>query len=172
MPTLIDKCEHSFSCLTTEVLPRYLSDLRASMESPFRASWITEKGVGKISLLRRLNKEADFPGCYVFIEGGNAIYVGISRGVVARLFQHLTSTSHHSSSLSYLMTKKKFDPGGTRQENMGNDEFRKCFNESQLRLTHCSIATIEIENPLVLHLFEPYAAMELGTGELNSFRTH
>jgi len=55
---------------------------------------------------------------------------------------------------------------------MQDGEFRKRFEEAQLRHAHCSIATLEIEKPLVLHLLEPYAAMELGTGGLNSFRTH
>ena len=102
MPTPIDSCEHDFPTLANEVLPRYLAQLRDSIESPFPAAWIRESGVGKSALLKRLERDSDFSGCYVFVEGATAIYVGISRGVVGRLFQHLTSTNHFSGSLAYL----------------------------------------------------------------------
>jgi hypothetical protein len=34
------------------------------------------------------------------------------------------------------------------------------------------VAFIEIANEVELHLFEVYAAIELDTGEWNTFRTH
>jgi len=34
------------------------------------------------------------------------------------------------------------------------------------------VAYVEVDNPLVLHVFEPYAALELGTGGWNTFETH
>jgi hypothetical protein len=34
------------------------------------------------------------------------------------------------------------------------------------------VAAIEIENPVELHLFEVYAALELRTALHNTFRTH
>jgi hypothetical protein len=34
------------------------------------------------------------------------------------------------------------------------------------------VATIPIENPVELYLFEVYAALALGTSRWNTFRTH
>lgn len=168
----IDECEVCFAVVCSTKLPAYFEQLKASISKPFPASWVREKGVGQATLLRRLERETDFPGCYVFIEGDKPLYVGISRGVVGRLFQHLTSNNHFSGSLAYYIAKCQSDPGGTREENMNDGPFRALFEDSQRRLEKCNIATVEISNAVELHLFEVYAAMELGTGEFNTFRTH
>jgi len=55
---------------------------------------------------------------------------------------------------------------------MTDVEFHARFEASQRRLEQCMIATVEIDNAVELHLFEVYAAMELKTGEFNTFRTH
>lgn len=172
MPTPIDNCQHTFTHLATTVLPNYMTQLREAMSNAFPASWIREPGVGQTALLQRLGRDHDFPGCYVFLESAEPLYVGISRGVVSRLFQHLTSNSHFSGSLAYYIAKCQNDPGGSRDQNMNNTAFRDLFDDSQRRLEQCSIATVEISNAVKLHLFEVYAAMELGTGEFNTFRTH
>lgn len=168
----IDECECSFEEVCSKRLPIYFSSLQASIAKPFPASWIREAGVGKATIIKRLERRADFSGCYLFIENGSPLYVGISRGVVGRLFQHLTSANHFSGSLAYYIAKRQNDPGGTRKENMSDSAFRALFENSQRRLEQCSIASVEINNSVELHLFEVYAAMELGTGELNTFRTH
>ncbi|MCF8112013.1 MAG: hypothetical protein K9J85_11055 [Desulfobacteraceae bacterium] len=172
MPKSIDECEASFEELATSILPAHYSRLKENMNSPFPASWVREKGVGQATLLKRLGRMEDFPGCYVFIEDGEPLYVGISRCVISRLFQHLTSNTHFSGSLAYYIAKRQNNPGGTREQNMKNDKFRTLFEESKRRQEKCTIATVEIENPVELHLFEVYAAMKLGTGEFNTFRTH
>lgn len=172
MPKPIDDCEKTFSVLATNVLPEHFARLKENMKSPFPASWIQERGVGQATLLQRLGRENDFSGCYVFIEHDEPLYVGISRGVVGRLFQHLTSNNHFSGSLAYYIAKRQSDPSGTREQNMTDAAFRALFEDSQRRLEQCSIATVEIGNAVELHLFEVYAAMELGTGEFNTFRTH
>lgn len=168
----IDQCEFSFTEVCSKRLPTYLASLQASIAKPFPASWIQEPGVGQATLIKRLGRTTDFSGCYLFIEKGCPLYVGISRGVVGRLFQHLTSTNHLSGSLAYYIAKCQSDPGGTREENMNDGAFRALFDDSQRRLEQCNIATVEISNSVELHLFEVYAAMELGTGEFNTFRTH
>ena len=172
MPKPIDDCEKSFGALAINVLPEHFLRLKENMKSPFPASWVRERSVGHATLLKRIGREVDFSGCYVFIENGEPLYVGISRGVIGRLFQHLTSNNHFSGSLAYYISKRQRDPGGTREENMTHPEFRTLFEDSQRRLEKCSIGTVEIDNAVELHLFEVYAAMELGTGEFNSFRTH
>ena len=168
----IDDCNKSFDVLARDVLPVHFSRLNENMKMPFPASWIEERGVGQATLLKRLGIQDDFSGCYVFIENHKPLYVGISRGVIGRLFQHLTSNNHFSGSLAYYIAKRQSDPGGTREQNMTDAAFRALFEDSQRRLKQCSIATVEIENPVELHLFKIYAAMGLGTGEFNTFRTH
>jgi hypothetical protein len=172
MPKLIDNCKTSFHELATNVLPTHFTRLKENMKSPFPASWIREMGVGKSTLLKRIGRKNDFSGCYVFIENGSPLYVGISRNVINRLFQHLTSNSHFSSSLAYYIAKCQRDTGSTREQNMSDPEFRSLFEDSQRRLEKCSIAAVEINNSVELHLFEVYASMKFGTGEFNTFRTH
>lgn len=46
------------------------------------------------------------------------------------------------------------------------------FDEAQTLLRGCTVAFIEIENPLELYLFEAYCAMELNTCQWHTFRTH
>ncbi|HQQ71852.1 MAG TPA: hypothetical protein PLL92_16290, partial [Alicycliphilus sp.] len=49
--------------------------------------------------------------------------------------------------------------------------FAAAFAGAQNELAKASFAFIEISNPLVLYLFEPYCAMQLDTGEFNRFDT-
>ena len=168
----VDRCEVSFVELATRVLPDHFARLMKSINSPFPAQWIRTRGVGPKTVLQRIGRTTDFPGCYVFVENAKPLYVGISRGVIARLFQHLTSADHYSGSLAYFIAKRHADPGGTRDRNIEDSEFRKLFESSQRRLELCSIGTVEIDNPVELHLFEIYAAMQLDTEEFNTFRTH
>jgi hypothetical protein len=172
MPKEIDQCPHSFQDLTTAVMPAYMEQLKESIKSPFPAAWIREPGVGIVSLLRRLEKKQDFSACYVFLYKDEPLYVGISQGVVERLYQHLSAGNHYGSSLAYLMARKKYNPYGTRSDKMENPDFKLEFEASLRQLEQCTIALVEISNPLELHLFETYAAMELGTGDFNTFQTH
>jgi len=172
MTRQIDDCDKSFNVLARDILPAHFLHLKENMKTPFPASWIKEPGVGQATLLKRLGRKNDFSGCYVFIENDKPLYVGISRTVIVRLFQHLTSNTHFSGTLAYYIAKRQSNPDGTREQNMTDEAFRALFEDSQRRLEQCSIATVEIDNPVELHLFEVYAAMELGTGEFNSFRTH
>jgi hypothetical protein len=59
-----------------------------------------------------------------------------------------------------------------REDAMRDGDFRKAFDEAQTLLRGCSVAFVDIENPLELYLFEAYCAMELNTCEWNTFRTH
>jgi DNA-binding TFAR19-related protein (PDSD5 family) len=59
-----------------------------------------------------------------------------------------------------------------REAAMKDAAFQTAFDNARERLRRMSVAFIEIQNALELHLFELYCAMELGTGEWNTFRTH
>jgi hypothetical protein len=59
-----------------------------------------------------------------------------------------------------------------RADAMKDSAFREAFVEARTLLRGSSVSFIEIDNPLELYLFEAYCAMELQTGEWNTFKTH
>jgi hypothetical protein len=124
------------------------------------------------TILARLGRSHDLSGCYVLLHEGKPFYVGISRGVVGRLRQHGMGTTHFDASLAYRMACEKVHHEMTRAEAMRNPSFRAAFNDAQQLLRGCSVAFVEITNPLELYLFEAYCAMELDTAEWNTFATH
>jgi hypothetical protein len=135
-------------------------------------SLFCEFGLGVKSILLRLQKRADFSGCYVLLREGKAFYVGISRTVVQRLRQHVTGRTHYDASLAYQMATEKTGHTMKRVDAMQDAAFRVAFNGAKALLRDCGVAFIEIDNPLELYLFEAYCAMELDTCEWNTFRTH
>jgi hypothetical protein len=114
----------------------------------------------------------DFPGCYVFIDGARAVYVGISRTVLKRLVQHLNFDSHYSASLIYRMATEDYPHEMKRDQAMKDDQFRNVFFSVQGRLRNMKVAFIEISDDLELYLFEVFASMKLNTETWNTFRTH
>jgi len=75
--------------------------LRKGMAAPRPMAEFATAGVGVRAILNRLNSEKDFAGCYVQIDSGKPIYVGISKKVVDRLRQHVLGTTHYAASLAY-----------------------------------------------------------------------
>lgn len=168
----IDNCTHSFENLADSVLPDHFKKLEAAIQSPIAAETLVGfKSVNK-ELLSHLKLESDFPGCYIFIEGEKPFYVGISRGVINRIVQHLNSDTHYSASLVYRMASKDYQPKMTRGKAMKDELFYSTFLSAQKRLRQMKIAFVEIDNDLELYLFEVFAAIKLGTDEWNTFRTH
>lgn len=175
----IDECTSTFADLATVVLPGYMMQLNKAMEAPQLLADFSTPGVGLRSILKRLDRTSDFAGCYVIMRDGCPMYVGISRGVVSRLRQHCNGTSHFSATLAYSVAKKKLSQNSvgkiraiTRDAAMKDADVRVAFDEARQVLRNGSVAFIEIANAVELHLFEVYAALELDTGEWNTFRTH
>jgi hypothetical protein len=168
----IDNCVHSFDELATAVLPEYWEELEAALKSPMPASTFVGFKSASKSALSKITRTADFPGCYVFIDEGKPIYVGISRGVVKRLVQHLNFESHFTASLVYRMATDDFPHEMKRDQAMKDEQFRQIFLSAQGRLRQTSVAFVEVGNDLELYLFEVYAAMRLDTDTWNTFRTH
>ncbi|CAB3723027.1 Uncharacterised protein [Achromobacter insolitus] len=123
-------------------------------------------------LLTRLGHSTDFPGCYVFIDGDRPVYVGISRGVVKRLVQHLNFESHFTASLAYKMARENYPHEMKRDQAMMDEQFRKIFLTAQGRLRDMWVAYVPIDNDLELYLFEVLASMHFDTDTWNTFRTH
>lgn len=172
IPMLIDNCPHSFQDLTATVLPEYMKKLRLALAAPHKASLFAVPGQGPAAIARELQLSGDFSGCYVFIEIGEPIYVGISRGVLARLRQHFTGTTHFDASLVYAIAQRRVPTPGKRSDVMKNPRFKEAFAVAQQYLRSLEVAFVQIENALELYVFEAYAAMELKTHQWNTFRTH
>ena len=168
----IDNCQYTFHQLASGVFPRYMAVLRSQIEKPTPMAEFAIKGVGVAALSRKFNHNSDFGGCYVLIDGTHPIYVGISRNVLQRLRQHVRGTSHFDATLAYGIATAKQRHKMTRTEAMANKDFHAVFTESQHYIKALSVAFIEITNPLELHLFEAFCAMELDTSKWNTFKTH
>lgn len=176
----IDKCPHTFEELTNTILPSYLAQLQTSLANPLPAIHFTDTRRHHDSLAKRLGFESDFSGCYVLQEKEKPIYVGISRGVLKRLRQHLLGELESTASLAYSMAKRKHGDttgtgeilAGTRKSVMEKLKTGTAFKETQTYLRGLSVGMVPIENPLELYVFEAYAAMALKTSDWNTFRTH
>jgi predicted GIY-YIG superfamily endonuclease len=168
----IDACTSTFAELAASVLPSFMVTMRAALERPHALGEFCTPGIGVKSILRYLGRSRDFSGCYVLLRELKPFYVGISRGVIARLRQHSTGSTEFNATLAYRMANEKVPHEKTRREAMQDSAFRAAFNEAQALLRGCKVAFIEIANPLELYLFEAYCAMALDTCEWNTFRTH
>ncbi len=170
----IDGCTSTFMKVATAVLPKYMEAIRVAMRNPHRMTEFCKPGVGVKTIAKNLNiVGGDFSGCYVLLRrDSKPLYVGISRGVMGRLRQHVTGTTHFDASLAYQMACKRVPHNMRRGAAMEDPIFRKAFDEAKRLLVGSSVAFIEIRNDLELYLFEAYCAMKLNTCEWNTFRTH
>ena len=167
----IHDCPHTFAELASEVLPRYMAALRQKLGAPIPAGEFCQPRRGYKTLLRTFSNGRDFPGCYVFVEQGRPRYVGISNTLLFRLRSHLTACNHHNSSLVYAIANRE-TPLTQYRRTTRDERYTTPFMAARDRLRACHVAYIHIDNPLVLYIFEAYAAMELDTYEWNSFVTH
>src|SRR5687768_10439776 len=119
----IDNCEHTFTELAEKVLPRYMGELRKRMTAAHPMADFALDGVGIRTLLQRFQREDDFSGCYVLMEGVKPVYVGISQGVLQRLRQHVRGATHFDASLAYRMAASRRPHGLTRSGAMAEAEF-------------------------------------------------
>jgi GIY-YIG catalytic domain len=168
----IDNCPYDFDQLVNKRMALRFSELATAMRSPLSASGLVGPKSATKAALQFLNRQSDFPGCYVFLNADTPVYVGISRTVARRLTQHLNHVSHYSASLVYRMASRVYDHELKRDQAMADDKFRETFLSAQLQLQKMRVAFIEIPDDVELYMFELYAAMKLNTWEWNTFRTH
>ncbi len=168
----IDNCEFSFSELATSKLPTHMKTMTKALKTPYEMFLFSQNGVGKATVLKKIERSQDFQGCYVFVDEETPVYVGISRSVVQRLIQHVKGKTHFDASLAYRMAAFNYSHDMSRGEAMENDDFLRCFNEAKQRLCCMKVAFVEIKNDLELYLFEVYCSMQLDTAQWNSFKTH
>lgn len=168
----IDNCTHTFDELAISILPDHLERLKAALQSPIPAIAFVGFKSATREALSQAKRTTDFPGCYVFVDKDRPVYVGISRGVVKRLVQHLNYESHFTANLVYRMASEDFPHEMKRDQAMKDEQFREVFLSAQGRLREMSVAFVQIDNDLELYLFEVMAAMHLDTDTWNTFRTH
>ncbi|APC14649.1 excinuclease ABC subunit C [Pseudomonas frederiksbergensis] len=172
----LHECPHTFEELAATVLPAHMSRMRVSLADPREMEVFAEPGVGVKTLLKNFGLPQDFSGCYVLLDKDSPIYVGISRGVIGRLRQHVFGKTHFDASLAFRIAMAKHPDRTiaklTRSEAMEDPLFGTSFMEAQVYLRSLQVAAIAIENALELYVFEPYCAVDLDTHQWNSFETH
>jgi hypothetical protein len=169
-------CSHSFRELAATVLPQHMDRMRVALQRPWRMEVFGRAGIGPGTIRKELGISEDFSGCYVLLDESKPIYVGISRGVVGRLRQHAFGKTHFDASLAYRIAVARHGDAAvakmTRAQVMLNEQFRLSFRKAQEYLRSLEVATVQVDNPLELYVFEPYCAIELETDQWNSFETH
>jgi len=115
----------------------------------------------------------DFKGLYVFIHNNKPFYVGISKGVIGRIIQHVKGHNHNTSTLAYKIGLIRFELMNGYEY---NGERKKLNFESEVEpvkafLLKQKLSFIPIDNDEELTLFEIYCSMQLQTW-LNTFETH
>ena len=168
----IDGCEFSFKQLTEDNLPQHMQEMCKALNAPHKMTEYGQAGVGKVALLKSLNRANDFQGCYVLSDISGPIYVGISRSVIQRLIQHVKGKTHFNASLAYRVAAYNYEHEMSRGEAMAHPKFLQCFEEAKEYIKNLSVAFVEIKNDLELYLFEVYCSMELDTAQWNTFKTH
>ncbi|BBP70313.1 hypothetical protein PHLH6_23170 [Pseudomonas sp. Seg1] len=172
----LHECPHTFEALATTVLPGHMCRMKSALADPREMEAFSVPRVGTKSLLKQLDLAHDFSGCYVLIDNGVPIYVGISRSVVSRLRQHVFGKTHFDASLAFRIAMAKHPDRTisklTRAKAMDDALFGTSFIEAQSYLKTLQVAAIAIENALELYVFEPYCALALDTHQWNSFETH
>ena len=122
-------------------------------------------------LKKTSKKEDEVKGLYVFGElkdNGNVepIYVGISRTVFRRLYQHTWGNKHNETSFSYLKAKHFENYVGDRKD-LPYEFLRK----QQDKIKNYRLIVIPETNDYDLYFMEVYIAGRLKT-KWNSFKTH
>lgn len=113
----------------------------------------------------------EIKGLYVFGELNQddivePIYVGISRTVLRRLYQHTWGKLHNETSFSYLKAKHFSKYDGIRKDLPG-----ELLREQQEKIKNYYLIVIPEMNDYDLYFMEVYIAGKLKT-KWNSFKTH
>ena len=115
----------------------------------------------------------DFKGLYIFIYNETPFYVGISKGVISRILQHVKGHSHNTSTLAYNigLIRYKFLNNKDYVGGRKNFDFKNNVEPVKKFLLKQKISFANISNDEELYLFEIFCSMKLKT-KLNLFSTH
>lgn len=122
-----------------------------------------------------IKKIENINGFYVFYEENEAQYVGrTNQGrMKKRLEEHSARYSNqNSATFAFRIAKKEKDQPELKTIATYDDVFVKAKN----RVGNMKIKVIEVNNPIIQTMFEPYLAFKLKTlvsdGKYNDFNTH
>jgi predicted GIY-YIG superfamily endonuclease len=120
------------------------------------------------------NNKTDIMGLYIFLNDDNPFYVGISKGIIGRIFQHVKGHNHNSSTLAYNIGLIRYELLNKGNKHLGKRKelnFKTEVEPVKEFLMKQRIAFLPIDNYEELNLFEIYCSMKLKT-ILNKFETH
>ncbi len=149
---------------------------------------IEKEGVFKDVLKDYLNKkrfntkypkkrkiENDYEGLYIFIDGSEPVYVGITRSIVNRLRSHSNGTTTATATLAYLIAKKEGDYSTEQfndNKNKIRDKYIEKVNDYKVYIYPFPDVIPEKGHEYYsLSLFEIMLAIKLRT-KWNTFKTH
>lgn len=124
-------------------------------------------------LTKEGNKKVDFRGLYIFFNDSTPFYVGISKGVIGRILQHLKGKTHYTSTLAFKigLIVYKFQNGVEYDGQRKEFDFKKYVEPVKIFLMKQKISLFHIDNIEELAIFEIFCSMKMGTW-LNDFETH
>ncbi len=154
----LHNCPHSFEQLATDVLP----ELHRQLAGRMRDSQTVQNLLSIPELLP--NAQA----CYVFADDQRAIYVGITKNLRRRIFDHIGDDTSRANLALRIAAKNLAMP--LRQIKLA-PSFKEAFSDARDYLKECRLSWIEIPDAMSLYLIEPYLAMMLDTHEYNMFDT-
>ncbi|WP_338839668.1 hypothetical protein [Flavobacterium ginsenosidimutans] len=172
---LIQKCEEVITTIQQKFLDKecvIVKDLYHPKKGKRQIDFVQKLQLNcnaKLSLKNKINNEVK--GLYVFGEIDNSgavkpVYVGISRTVFRRLYQHLWGTKHNEASFAYLMAKNRLNH---RQHRSALNQ-EELFSEQQ-KMKNFRLVVIPEDLEYDLYFMEIYISGRLKT-KWNSFKTH
>jgi hypothetical protein len=154
----LHNCPHSFEQLATNVLPELYRQLLEKM----RDSPTVEALLITPTLLPNVR------ACYVFADDQRTIYVGITKNLRQRIFDHVGDDPSRANLALRIAAKNLAVP--LRQIKLVPN-FIKAFSDAQHYLKVSRLSWIEVPDAMSLYLIEPFVAMKLDTHEYNKFDT-
>ncbi|AZO38144.1 hypothetical protein EOA27_19085 [Mesorhizobium sp. M2A.F.Ca.ET.037.01.1.1] len=115
------------------------------------------------------------PGVYALYEDTTPIYVGRAKNIWQRIGNHIGGRPEQSS-FAFKIAREKtgrlatYKPEGSRKALMLDEIFRTAFTDCMTRIRALKGRYVVIEDDILQHLFEVYAALALKT-PYNEFRT-
>lgn len=167
----IDNCPYSFDEIVSKHIPELFGQLDAKRGQAVSSDIFLRAGNGYRRTLKALEHDHDFKGCYVFFENKKPMYVGISKNVIKRLWDHFNAINHFGSNLVYKVACLENHIQNYKSERK-SEGYKTEFNNALARIRNWTVIYQEIPDDVTLYIFEVYAAMHYDTFLLNSFKTH
>lgn len=152
-------------------LPGKMNELLEAMKAPFSAADFALPGMGLLGLKKKYPKIAgECSGCFVLIENGKPVYVGMSRKVYKRLFFLLKQARDYTSTLADMLAHDKVPLEGCWYDKMQTPGFKAAYEEAKERMKRMQVAVVEVKGDMELYIFAAYCAQHLKIPMINLFR--